>query len=169
MRWRLPILAWEEGCGFAVGRTACNLAADLKLTRVWACSCLLQLSPVQYTEVHCLVLEAQPTVASRFEKTSLSWCTVLGACKTRGSQGGGKDSWKQQTVWLLSNWVTIMPLGFACGLEFTVFMVSAGIWAEFDVQACSLQKSEGCWVREFLPLSFLLSFRHCGHCLQWNP
>lgn len=92
MRWRLPILAWGEGCTFAAGRTACSLAADLKLTRIWSCSCLLQLTPVQYTEVHWLVLEAQPTVASRFEKDSLSWCSVSGACKTRWGQGRGKDT-----------------------------------------------------------------------------
>lgn len=154
VRWRLPILACGEGCTFAVGRTAFNPAAHLKLTRAWSCLCLLQLSPVQYTEVHWLVLEAQPTEASRFEKYSLSWCTVVGARKNRWGQGRGKDTLRSSK--LVDCWVIwwLMLLGFACGLEgwslFTVFMVSAGIWAEPDAQACSLQKGE-CLMRGFMP------------------
>lgn len=49
VRWRFPILAWGEGCTFAVGRIACNLAGDVKFTSAQLHSCLLWPAPVRYT------------------------------------------------------------------------------------------------------------------------
>lgn len=51
VRWRLSVLTWGEGCTFAVGRTACNLAADLKPT--WAEPCNPVPAAANSSSTHC--------------------------------------------------------------------------------------------------------------------
>lgn len=118
MKWRLPILACGEGCTFAVGRAACNLTADLKLTRgfgpVYACcSCLNILKCVGWC------WSPQLTVASRFEKHSLSWCTVWEPAKSGEFKVEGKTHLEAANC-VTAEWLGDCHADFACrqkGLE----------------------------------------------------